>query len=468
MNENTILGLLFLALIHTLPVSEPTKFFITVNSGKYYINGFLTPDIVLDSGTTYEFVQSDKSNSMHPLELAAAQDSLYLDGYSYLGTAGIDGIATFNPSSQVPRKLYYYCQNHPDMGDQGSITITHLSINSYLSTPIVNHESPGLFAAIIDKNGVSAIASAGVRKQNSSELLTINDLVHLGSCTKSMTSTMLATLVANGTFTNGWDTTIIDVFPELNARIHHDYQSVTLWQLVSHLGGIAENAKDWWIHQNLEIINRRYQIIIENLNNAPVGPVGKYVYSNLGFVVAAAMAEKITSKSWETLMQEQLFIPLEMSTAGFGIPGTINEVDQPWGHYLSDESAEWIPVQSDNAAALGPAGTIHCSIPDWAKFIQLQFLNKTPAILDREKLNDLITPKVGNYAAGWYVLNRNWAEGKVLNHSGSNTTNFVNLWVDTERGHAFIAGANSASKNTFQILDSIISNLINHHNLPDE
>ena len=40
----------------------------------------------------------------------------------------------------------------------------------------------------------------------------INDQVHIGSNTKAMTSTMLATLVEDGTFINGWETTISEVF----------------------------------------------------------------------------------------------------------------------------------------------------------------------------------------------------------------------------------------------------------------
>ena len=81
--------------------------------------------------------------------------------------------------------------------DEGSVfNLRGQRIAPYLKDPLDNNKSPGLFAAIIDKEGVNAIASAGVRKQGSPELLTVNDLVHLGSCAKAMTSTMLATMVA--------------------------------------------------------------------------------------------------------------------------------------------------------------------------------------------------------------------------------------------------------------------------------
>ena len=127
------------------------------------------------------------------------------------------------------------------------------SIVKYLTRPVAAGKSPGLIAAIIDETGVRAIASAGVRKQGSPEKFTINDQVHIGSNTKAMTATMLATLVEDGTFVNGWETTISEVFPELVDEIHPDYYTVTLWQLVSHTGGIARDAQNWFAHGSYQI-----------------------------------------------------------------------------------------------------------------------------------------------------------------------------------------------------------------------
>ena len=331
------------------------------------------------------------------------------------------------------------------------------SIVKYLTGPVEEDKSPGLIAAIIDEAGVRAAASAGVRKQGSSEELTVDDQVHIGSNTKAMTSTMLATLVEDGTFINGWETTISEVFPELVDEIHPDYRAVTLWQLVSHTGGMARNAQNWFTPS-------RYTIIQGALANPPAGPIGEFLYSNLGYMVAGAMAETLTGKSWETLMEERLFTPLGMYSAGFGAPNTPNEVDQPWGH-KRDAGNSWVPSQIDNPVAVGPAGTVHVSIADWAKFIQLWFPNSEPKILDRETLDTLITPRSGYYAAGWYAVSRSWAADLALNHTGSNTYWFSNLWAAPNRERAYVAVTNSAESDldqTREMLDSIIGSLINH------
>ena len=110
MRNNILIALLF-AFALTLSAAETATFLVTVNDGKHYIDGTLTPDLVLNSGGTYQFVQSDASNSTHPLQLSStmngthAGEDQYLNGYSYQGTAGTDGVATFTVLSQSPSKL---------------------------------------------------------------------------------------------------------------------------------------------------------------------------------------------------------------------------------------------------------------------------------------------------------------------------------------------------------------------------
>jgi CubicO group peptidase (beta-lactamase class C family) len=169
------------------------------------------------------------------------------------------------------------------------------------------------------------------------------------------------------------------------------------------------------------------------------------------------MAEKVTGLSWESLVRARLFDPLGMNSAGFGPPGTFGELDQPWDHYKS--AGRWTSIQADNAKALGPAGTVHCSFNDWAKFIALQLPQNKPAILDREQLNALIEP-VGEYAFDWVVVNRPWANGTALTHTGSNTMWFVVVWVAPEINKAFMVGTNSYNENSFAVCDRIIGELI--------
>ena len=340
---------------------------------------------------------------------------------------------------------------------------TVIDLTRHVKDAVDRGKSPALFAAVIDAEGIKGIGAAGVRKQGSPEEVTVNDLVHLGSLTKSMTSTMLATLVEDGTLPHGWNTTIADVFPELLAEIHEDYHSVELSQLVRMRGGIARDAEDWWsYYYHTDVRPRRYAIVRDNLMRSPAGSVGEFLYSNLSYMIAGAMAERLTGKSWETLMEERVFTPLGMATAGFGAPGTPDAVDQPWGH-RRDRYGRWAPNQYDNPQALGPAGTVHMSIADWAKYIRLWFADENPAILDRRTLADLIASDSGSYGAGWNVVRRDWAGGVTLTHDGSNLNWYAVLWIAADRGFALLAVANSVENDlddTVRFVDSIVYDLI--------
>ncbi|SVE29819.1 uncharacterized protein METZ01_LOCUS482673, partial [marine metagenome] len=71
-------------------------------------------------------------------------------------------------------------------------------IEAALEEAVAQEKVPGMVAAITSSEGVLAIGSAGIRKIGSRKKMTEHDLIHLGSCTKAMTSVLLATLVAEG------------------------------------------------------------------------------------------------------------------------------------------------------------------------------------------------------------------------------------------------------------------------------
>lgn len=322
---------------------------------------------------------------------------------------------------------------------------------------ILNDENlPSLTGAIIDSSGVMMIYSSGLRNSDSSSLITSNDLFHLGSCTKAMTSTMLATLVADGKLS--WESTIEEILPELSQRIHVDFRSVKLNELVKHRAGLSSNVpmEIWGSYDNKPLPEQRIALIQKSLEEKSDMTRGDFSYSNLGYIIAGTMAEKVTNESWETLMKKRVFDPLEMKSASYGTPGSPGKVDQPWGH--EKIRGEWIPSQVDNPEFMGPAGTVHCTVEDWAKFISL-FLKKKESILSNEQIDILTTPE-GEYANGWFAVNRSWANGITYSHSGSNTLWFANVWVAPKINRAFVALSNSGGNPARDATNELIGKLI--------
>jgi CubicO group peptidase (beta-lactamase class C family) len=199
------------------------------------------------------------------------------------------------------------------------------------------HGVPALGAAIV-VNGQIRVGVAGVRKEGSPTSATAKDKFHLGSCTKSMTATLAALLIESGRLK--WSTTLAQVFPELAATMQPTYRRVTILQLLQHRGGFAEETFPdkfpitYWMASTLPLPQQRLKYVQHVLREAPAtSPGGRMLYSNRGYIVAAAMLERLTKRSWEDLMRQQVFRPLGMTSAGFGPTSTNSKrVEQPWPH----------------------------------------------------------------------------------------------------------------------------------------
>jgi CubicO group peptidase (beta-lactamase class C family) len=196
-----------------------------------------------------------------------------------------------------------------------------------------------------------------------------------------------------------------------------------------------------------------------------VEPGTTYLYSNRNYAVAGAIAERIANVSWEDLMERRLFRPLAMTTAGFGAMGTPGRVDQPWQHRWANNTR--VPIApgplSDNPAAIGPAATVHCSIGDWASFISahLPGQKRSLGLLKSETLQRLHTPwHGGSYGFGWLTVDRAWAGGPALTHTGTNTQNFAVAWLAPARDFAVLAATNQGGQGAFPGCDETASALI--------
>ena len=305
---------------------------------------------------------------------------------------------------------------------------------------------PAIAVVVVTNGQICDRAAVGVRKQGNPTPVTTNDLFHIGSCTKSMTATLAAKLIEQGRLR--WDSTISDVLPDLSKNINSAYQQVTVQQLLMHRSGIPGEPPGpaWqraWEQRGTPREQRR-EFIEAVLKQPPEAVPGtKTIYSNQGYAVAGVMLETVADKPWEDLIKDELFKPLHMDSAGFGAPGTPGEVDQPWGH-----TRKWFmntPSQVDNPPAIAPAGRVHCSLDDLARFVICHLEGeRRGGLLKPETFKKLHTPPADDdYACGWVCLERDWAGGRALMHNGSNTMWYVVMWLAPEKDFAVIVGTNT-------------------------
>ena len=321
---------------------------------------------------------------------------------------------------------------------------------------------PAMAAALVTGDGIQFVGAVGVRKRDTEIPVTLDDLWHLGSDGKAMTSTLIARLVERGQLK--WDSTLAEIFPELASQMNPEFQKATLLQLLSHRAGLPANL-NLADYLGSDVQSLRLRAVREELAKQPQSSPGrKFLYSNLGYIIAGAVVEKITGQSWENAISNEVFNPLQMKSAGFGGTGTPGQIDQPWPHTDDGKPTAENGPDMDNPPVMGPAGRIHCSIQDWAKFVQDQLRGargEAGTLLKPESYQKLQTPPFGgDYALGWTVVQRSWAGGKALNHAGDNTMNFANVWVAPNKDFAILVCVNQSGDTAFQATDEAVGAMI--------
>lgn len=324
-----------------------------------------------------------------------------------------------------------------------------------------NPSLPSLAAVVIVDGKWRGQGVAGVRKQGAEVEVTIHDKYHIGSCSKAFTATLAARLVEEELLS--WETSIEETLSQWKPELK--IGKAQLHQLVTNTGGFPKEVppriwKQAWKASG-DSREQRSSFVKAMMKNAAYTPGEEYEYSNTGFSVAGAMMEEATDKSWEELIDEKIFQPLGMKSAGFYAPATDQkDPDQPWGHRKDGTPVPPGPG-SDNPAAIAPAGAIHCSLPDLVPWMTMHLQEKVGPVLREEKsFERLHTPVREGYAMGWIVGSRPWAGGKALTHMGSNTMFTTVIWIAPEKNFAVAVATNIGHEVGFGACDGLIGELI--------
>lgn len=358
-------------------------------------------------------------------------------------------------------------------------TDSRAALHKTLETVRKKTKVPALAAAVVHGDEVVTADAVGVRKSGNKTPVSVDDQFHIGSCSKSMTASLCAILVEQGKLS--WDTTIGEVFKDLPG-INDGYKQVTLEQLLSHRSGLPDDRKpDLKIFRKVRGLSgplreQRRRMVELVLTGPPASEPGeKFAYSNYGYAIAGAMCEAVTDRAYEDLMRELLFEPLGMKSAGFGPPGTKGKIDQPYGHRQATDIAGVVRVQNagsitpvepgpmaDNPACMAPAGCIHCSIGDFARYAawHLEGDRGNARIIKPETFKQLHTDNYKQqYAFGWAIKAAGPDESPRLTHKGSNTMWLAVVDIDPARDEAFVVATNIANPDADKACKSVIEQL---------
>lgn len=283
------------------------------------------------------------------------------------------------------------------------------------------YKLPACGVAVIEGGELIGLGATGKRRIDRATEVTTSDLWHIGSCTKTMTAALVGMLVDEGKLS--WDMPITEALPDIAA--HEKWKGVTLEHLITQTSGIPGMTRNQWraIDAGDGVPRaQREQFAKQILADPPARLPGKFAYSNSGYGLLGAAIERAANRSYEVLVRERIFVPLKISTGGFGAPGKTGEWNpsQPWGHYRNDEALYPATPSPDNQfpPALTPAASVHMTLADFAKFAWWVSANE-PALVKPETFKRLQTPPAGSaYAGGLWITELPGVGGPAVSHSG--------------------------------------------------
>jgi CubicO group peptidase (beta-lactamase class C family) len=326
------------------------------------------------------------------------------------------------------------------------------------------HPVPAI-AALVEVRGTLASEAVGIRAQGHTEPATVEDRWQIGSDTKAFTATMIMRLAERDVLS--LDDTLAKLLPDMAATMDPAYRKVTLAQLLSHTAGLPPLTDGRDLPAFMEVIRGAGDVRGERAAAArhylalpPASKVGDFAYSNLGYIVAGAIAEARTGKSWEELLREEVFAPLGIVHAGFGPPGTSARIDEPRGHRpVAGRLVALDPAdpQSDNPRALGPAGTMNITLAGWARFArdQMEGARGHGKLLSAAGYRRLQTPVTGNYALGWGAKLDAAGMPVILAHTGSNGYWLADIRIQPADGLVELVAMNAGDAGAQKALEEI-------------
>ena len=217
----------------------------------------------------------------------------------------------------------------------------------------------------------------------------------LGSITKQFTATAIMMLQEQGKLN------VQDSICKYVADCPAAWQTVTLHHLLSHTGGVP-NFTSFPDYFKTMTQPTTVEALIARFKDKPLDfqPGEKWSYSNSGYVLLGQVIEKVSGKSYEAFLQENIFTPLGMTNTGYDHNAKV----------LPHRAAGYMP-QGDtmmNALYLDmtipfSAGALYSTVEDLYLWDQALYTEK---LLSKKSLELMFTPVKNNYGYGWGIDNQ--------------------------------------------------------------
>ena len=289
------------------------------------------------------------------------------------------------------------------------------SLDAWMDSVRRKHNIPAMGAIVFRADTVLARGLAGVRRSNSAVPVDVHDRFQLGSNTKAITATVLATLVEEGKLS--WTTTLADVFPEQRDSMSAEFRAVTIDLLLfascrhfrvrgHRRQGLQEHPASF---RNSSAAARR----VHRVGIARQAGGSRWKRAVLERRLHRRGSSRRTHHGRRVGNRSCALV----SSSSVGLAGVFfwsdsADVNQPWGHYETRNGTKPVdPRDRDEQlpAIIWPAGSVELSLDDYARFLQVHLRGlegRDTPLLKAGTIKHLhaspVTPP-DKYALGWGI-----------------------------------------------------------------
>lgn len=343
-------------------------------------------------------------------------------------------------------------------------------LDTYFQKSLNEWQIPGMAIAIVTKDSIIFSKGYGFSNIEKKQKVDGNTLFAVASNSKAFTATSLAKLVEEGKL--NWTDKVVDYLPYY--KMYNDYvtNNMTVEDLLCHRNGLVTFSGDllWYgttktpeeIIASQQYLKPKYEFR------------STYGYSNISFLAAGKIVEKLSGKTWQNYVSENFLKPLQMSrtlTSTSQLNTTKNVATPYYFENGQNNIVEW--VNWDNIA---PAGALISSVNDFSKWLQLNLnegkLNDNP-IFSEKSYRKMTTPHINNqvrkndekvnfkgYGLGWSL--QDYQGYKIVGHGGGYDGMISKSFFIPEKGIGVVILTNSInwlpSAIGNKIMDVILTN----------
>lgn len=327
-------------------------------------------------------------------------------------------------------------------------------IDTLIAQQMERYKVPGMGFALILKGRVVYSKGYGVRDINNKTPVNTDTLFAVGSIAKTFTSLAMVQQVAANRLR--LDVPVVQYLPSLKFSDPQKGGKVTLRHLLSNASGLARY--DAWV------FDPRFdtaQKIIETIEQIPFSsePGTAFDYNNQNFIIAGAVLERISGKPWAEYVRQNIFRPLGLNRAQITFDEAVKAGNYAAPHSFTAKGLEAVPP-FDRFNAIAPAGGIHASVNDLARFLQFQ-LNPKQTLLPKALWSEMHRQQVSSgafdatqptplndirgYGLGWFLGEYRGLKGFAHGGNINGFTSMIFALPEKELGMVLLTNLNQAN-----------------------